>query len=127
MKLNKIECFAIWSEDPHKLAGWYKKVFDLDESMRLNDPDDTGVGFDIGGMLLWFGYHSEIKGQSKDPLRFIIEFAVDDLAEVYKRLKDVDAPISREPSYAKSISLWCITASDPDGNTIQFLNPEYKA
>ena len=126
MKIEKIECFTIWSEDPFKLADWYKKVFDLKESLTMNEPDDTGIGFDIGGMLLWLGYHSEVKGKSKDPFRFIIEFMVDDLDETYKRLKNVDALIIREPSFSPTVSLWIITAHDPDGNTIQFMNKEYK-
>lgn len=125
MKLQKIECFAIWSEDPERLASWYKQTFDLEESLRLNEADDTGVGFEIGGMLLWFGYHSEVKGTSKDPRRFIIEILVDDLKEVYGRLQKAGARIVREPSYAKSIDLWVVTAEDLDGNTIQFLSKEY--
>ena len=65
--LGKLDCIAIWSEDPNKLASWYKKVFELEESLRLDEPDDMGIGFDAGGILLWFGYHSEIKGVIKTP------------------------------------------------------------
>lgn len=118
--IGKLECLAIWSEDPHKLADWYKNVFELEESLRLNDPDDTGIGFDVGGVLLWFGYHSEIKGVNRDPLRHILEFKVDDLDKVYEALRKADTVIVREPSYASSIDADVLTAQDPEGNTLQF-------
>jgi predicted enzyme related to lactoylglutathione lyase len=118
--IGKLDCLAIWSENPDKLAKWYQDVFGLEESLRLNEPDDTGVGFDVNGLLLWFGYHSEISGNNKDPLRYILEFKVDDLDVVYKALQSANAPIIREPSYAPSINSDVLTAQDPEGNTIQF-------
>jgi predicted enzyme related to lactoylglutathione lyase len=118
--LGKLDCVAIWSEDPNKLAKWYQDVFKLEESMRLNDPDDTGVGFNAGGVLLWFGYHSEITGTNKDPLRHILEFKVDNLNEINDALNAAGAKMIREKSYAKSINADVITAQDPEGNTLQF-------
>jgi predicted enzyme related to lactoylglutathione lyase len=118
--LGKLDCLAIWSENPDKLAKWYQKVFNLRESLRLNEPDDTGIGFDVNGMLLWFGFHSEIKGTNKDPFRHILEFKVEDLHKINKALKRANAKIIRELSYAPSINSDVITAQDPEGNTIQF-------
>lgn len=120
MMIGKLDCLAIWSENPHRLAKWYQDVFELKETLRLDAPDDTGVGFDVGGILLWFGYHSDVKGLNKDPLRHILEFKVDNLEKVYEALNKANASIIREPSYAESIHADVVTAQDPEGNTIQF-------
>lgn len=124
--IQKLECLAIWSENPHKLAKWYQDTFDLMETLRLDEPDDTGVGFEFGELLLWFGFHSEVHGKNKDPFRMILEFKVKDLKEIYQRLKKVKATIIRQPSYANSIKCWIITAHDPEGNTIQFFSDTYE-
>lgn len=126
MKVEKLECLSIWSEDPEALAQWYLKLFGEKESLRLNEPDDTGVGFEINGLLLWFGFHSEVSGKSKDPFRYILEFRVDDLNEMYTRLNEMGAQIIREPEYAKTVDCYVLTASDKDGNTIQFLSNKYQ-
>jgi len=118
--IGKLDCIAIWSQDPHKLASWYQSTFELTESLRLSEPDDTGIGFDAGGILLWFGKSSKIQGTNKDPLRHILEFKVEDLDKVEVALKNVQATIIREKSYASSINADVITAQDPEGNTIQF-------
>ncbi len=118
--LGKLDCLAIWSENPNKLAKWYQDTFELEESLRLNESDDTGIGFDINGLLLWFGYHSEIKGNNKDPIRHILEFKVENLEQINSALKKANAKIIRELSYAPSINSDVITAQDPEGNTIQF-------
>ena len=125
MKVQKLECLAIWSENPEALAKWYLDLFGEKESLRLSEPDDTGLGFEIGELLLWFGYHSEVKGKSKDPFRYILEFRVDDLNEMYTRLKQMNAPIIRTPEFAKTVDCYVLTASDIDGNTIQFLGNSY--
>jgi hypothetical protein len=125
MKVEKLECLSIWSENPEALAQWYFKLFNEKETLRLNEPDDTGVGFEVNGLLMWFGYHSEVKGQSKDPFRYILEFRVDDLNEMYKRLQAVNSTIIRKPEYAKTVECYVVTASDLDGNTIQFLGNTY--
>jgi catechol 2,3-dioxygenase-like lactoylglutathione lyase family enzyme len=118
--IGKLDCLAIWSEDPHRLASWYKEVFGLEESLRLDEADDTGVGFDVDGILLWFGYHSKIKGINKDPLRHILEFKEEDMDKIDKALKKAKAKIIRELSCAPSINADVITAQDPEENTIQF-------
>jgi uncharacterized glyoxalase superfamily protein PhnB len=125
MKVEKLECLSIWSENPEALAQWYFKLFNEKESLRLNEPDDTGVGFEVNGLLIWFGFHSEVTGKSKDPFRYILEFRVDDLNAMYNRLKEMNAEIIREPEFAKTVDCYVITAADIDGNTIQFLGNSY--
>jgi predicted enzyme related to lactoylglutathione lyase len=127
MKVEKLECLDIWTENPDKLANWYFDLFNEKESLRLNEPDDTGVGFELGGLLIWFGYHSEVKGKSKDPFRFILEFRVDDLNEMYRRVQQVNAPIIRQPEKVEIMNCYVMTISDPDGNTIQFLGDKFEA
>lgn len=125
MKVERLECLSIWSEDPEKLGQWYLQLFGEKESLRLNEPDDTGFGFEVGGLLLWFGFHSEVKGNSKDPYRYILEFRVDDLKSIYNKLLKMKAPIIRKPEFVKTVDCYVVTASDIDGNTIQFLGNEY--
>lgn len=126
MKVSKLECLAIWSENPEALANWYFDLFGEKETLRLNEKDDTGVGFELDNLLIWFGYHSEVQGKSKDPYRYILEFRVDDLNEMYDRLKKAKSKILREPEFVSTVNCYVLTASDFDGNTVQFLSDNYK-
>src|SRR5579862_7556669 len=57
--IKDISAILIWSEDYQKLADWYKDKLELNVSHELNHPDDTGVAFKVGNMLLWIGQHSQ--------------------------------------------------------------------
>lgn len=118
---QKISTILIWSEDYERLAAWYKDVFNIHEIERIDHPDDTGILFEFpdGQPWLWFGKHSEIHGQNKDPLRIMFNINVDSVDKTYEYLKSKGVKFIAKPFKAPTFDKWFVTFSDPDGNTIQ--------
>ncbi len=125
MHFQKISCILIWSENYRRLADWYKDVFDFEISGSLDHPQDTGIEFTLpnGGPWLWIGKHSQIKGESKDPLRIMFNIDVDSIDETYQHLCKHKIKIIAKPFKAPTFDLWFITFSDPDGNVVQCIGP----
>lgn len=124
MFIQKIECIDVWSEDYERLAKWYEEVLELTPVQKLNLPDDTGVVFDISGIFLYIGKHSEVRGKSKDPKRIMLEFRVESVSKVYKKLSHLGVEFIRKPEMASTGDMHVATVLDPDGNVIQFIGGE---
>lgn len=122
---QKISLILIWSEDFRKLAEWYKDVFDLKVTDELNHPQDTGIllAFPQGDCRIWIGQHSEIKGQSKDPLRIMFNINVDSIDKAYDHLLAKKVKIVATPFKAPTFDKYFVTFSDLDGNTGQLIGP----
>src|SRR5256885_1065603 len=84
--MKNISAVLIWSEDYRALADWYREKLGLTVSSELNHPDDTGVAFQVGNVLLWIGKHSQVKGLNKDIHRHMFNFDVDSVSETYTTL-----------------------------------------
>ena len=86
MKVEKLDSFMIWSEDPKKLAQWYIDTFDFELRSELHLPDDTGYDLKVANenIILWIGYHDKVHGKNKDPYRIMIGFIVDDEHKAYE-------------------------------------------
>jgi predicted enzyme related to lactoylglutathione lyase len=73
-------------------------------------------------LRLTISVHPEIDGPSREPLRIMINLAVDDIDEVAARLEargvDFTRPPETEPWDGR-----IATFHDPDGNTLQLLQP----
>ena len=123
---QKISTILIWSEDYHKLAVWYKDVFNLKTVEQLDHPKDTGIllGFPDGQPWLWVGQHDQINGKNKDPLRTMFNISVDSVTQAYTYLKEKGVTIIAEPFKAPTMEKWFATFSDPDGNTVQIIGKQ---
>ena len=78
------------------------------------------VNFQLGAERLTIGVHPSVSGISQDPLRIMINLAVEDIDRVHERLVSEGVPCMRPPS----VEPWggrVASYSDPDGNTIQLL------
>ena len=78
------------------------------------------VNFDWGGVRLSIGVHDRVTGQSRDPLRVMINLAVDDIRAVHARLAGLGVVFTRPPEQED----WggqVATFLDPDGNVVQFM------
>lgn len=78
------------------------------------------VDFEWGEMRLTIVVHKEVEGASRDPLRVMINFAVDDIEAAHRRLGDAGVAFTRPPEREPWGGL-IATFHDPDGNTLQLL------
>lgn len=120
MLIKNIGAILLWSENWRELANWYKDVLELEVESELSLPDDTGVNFIVNGTYFWVGYHDQVKGMSKDKFRIMIGFDVDNLDELYEKLKSRNVDFILPPSISPTKDFKVATAEDPEGNIIQF-------
>ncbi|MDF1595448.1 MAG: VOC family protein [Acidimicrobiia bacterium] len=108
----------IWTESSRfaTLANFYEHTLGLEPATRRPDH----VSFEFGAFRLTIGVHDEVWGRATDPLRLMINLAVEDIAESFMRLQKLGVPFTRPPE-SESWGGRIATLSDPDGNTIQLL------
>ena len=119
--VNDISAILIWSQDYRALADWYKEKLDLKVLKELDHPEDTGVGFQVGNVLLWIGQHSEVKGKNKDIHRHMFNFTVDSVGETYKKLIARDVRFFAKPFKAPTMDRYFATFYDLDDNLVQLI------
>ncbi len=78
------------------------------------------VDFEWGGLRLTIAVHEAIGGPARDPLRVMINFAVEDIEAEHVRLREAGVAFSRPPGREPWGGL-VATFADPDGNTLQLL------
>ena len=66
--------------------------------------------------------HAEVQGDARDPLRVMLNLGVDDIHAAAARLRDRGVQFARPPEQ-EPWGGWIATFHDPDGNTIQLLQP----
>ena len=81
---------------------------------------DGHVDFEWGGLRLTIAVHHDVGGPARDPLRVMINFAVEDIEAEYARLREAGVAFSRPPGREPWGGL-VATFADPDGNTLQLL------
>ena len=107
---------VIWTEDLDRLLGFYRDTLGLaPHSVR---PDF--VAFKWGDMRLSIGHHSEVRGQTAEPHRIMVNLGVRNIRETYETLKARGVRFTRPPE-KEHWGGWVSTFSDPDGNTLQLL------
>jgi predicted enzyme related to lactoylglutathione lyase len=121
MDTGRIEGLAgvlIWTaaERFEAMARFYRDRLGL--VPRTSKPDF--INFDWAGVRLSIGVHDRVTGQSQDPLRIMVNFAVDDVGAVYARLTRDGVAFIRPPE-AEAWGGDVATFADPDGNTLQLM------
>jgi len=126
MKFQKISTILIWSENYKKLADWYQKTFNIKIVESLDHPKDTGILFEFpdGGVWLWIGQHSEIKGKNTDPCRIMFNINVYSVEKAYTDLISKQVRFLAKPFKAPTMNKYFATLYDPDGNLIQLIGPK---
>lgn len=110
------------SENPKKLADFYKKVLQKEPDMVEED----WYGFSCGSCFLSIGMHDKVKGQSTNPERTIINFETKEVKEEFERIKAIGATVIKEPysmGDEEHGEAWIATLADPDGNYFQLMTP----
>src|SRR5690348_7650149 len=83
----------IFSENPKKLAEFYKKVFEKDPDWEAN----SYFGFTVGKLFFSIGPHDKVKGKSKNPERIMINFDTEDVEGEFKRIEKLGAKVIAKP------------------------------
>lgn len=123
----------IWSENPDELMKFYRDVLTLKLTEKVDIKAKDGIAADYGYEFIltekndyvWIGYHSEIKGKSKEPVRVMHNLYTDDVQLWYEKVKAAGCKILCEPTktpFYKPERPWYVsTFLDPDGNAWQFM------
>ncbi len=118
LNLNSI---MIGTDDLNKMGEFYTKLFDKEPDMK----DETYWGWQVGSCFLTIGEHSEVKGESKEPQRILLNIESKEVKEEFERIKDIPGlRIIKEPYEMEGWEGgWIATLADPDGNYFQLMTP----
>jgi predicted enzyme related to lactoylglutathione lyase len=110
----------IWTDNFERLMAFYRDRLGL-------EPEFEGEGFvmfrSASGGQLGLGLHSEVSGQSKEPLRVMVNFLVADVHEEFERMRARGVTFIKEPEVDPADGFTIATIVDPDGNTLQLFEP----
>lgn len=117
LDLNSI---LVFSEDPKKLAEFYKKIFQKDP-----DWSEGGYyGFMAGKSFITFGPHDKVKGKSANPERIMFNLETKDVEGEFARIKKTGAAVVAEPyNPMEEGEMLIATFADPDNNYFQLVTP----
>lgn len=110
----------IWTANTERLATFYRDVLDMEPVSQR----DGFMAFQFGDLRLTITDHSEVKGEAKDPLRIMVNLAVDDIHSAYQRLREKGVEFLREPE-KEHWGGYVATFKDPDGNVLQLLQQPF--
>jgi predicted enzyme related to lactoylglutathione lyase len=71
-----------------------------------------------GDVRVTISVHDGVSGRAVEPLRTMVNFAVDDVQAVHARLVRAGVPVHRAPEQ-EPWGGWVCTFEDPDGNVVQ--------
>ncbi len=84
--------------------------------------DGNWCGWEISGTYLMLSTHSEMKGETKDPGRIMLNLSTNKVKEEFERIKKIKGvKVIKEP-YEMG-GMWIATLADPDGNYFQLMPP----
>jgi predicted enzyme related to lactoylglutathione lyase len=109
----------IWTEPERfeAMAAFYRDCLGL--TPRTSKPDF--INFEWAGVRLSVSIHDRVRGASRDPLRIMVNLAVDDIHAVHARLVAAGVVFVRPPE-REDWGGQVATFSDPDGNVIQLMH-----
>lgn len=118
---KKFSDVIIWSQDYKKLAKWYQEKLGLKKIGEVDHPEDMCIGFQIGDVELWVGYHNKVKGKNKDKYRIMQNLAVDSVTATYGKLSKRGVKFLAKPFKAPTFDKYFATFEDLDGNILQLI------
>jgi predicted enzyme related to lactoylglutathione lyase len=107
----------IGSAQPEVLGEFYARVLDRPSDMK----EEGWYGWHLGAVWLSIGEHSEVKGQTQEPQRVILNFETKEVKEEFDRIKAAGATVVKDPYEIEG--MWIATFADPDGNYFQLMSP----
>ncbi|NNC75028.1 MAG: hypothetical protein HKN93_05895 [Acidimicrobiia bacterium] len=118
--VGPINGVIIWTtvERHDAMASFYR------DTLGLNPRSDREgfINFEWGDFRLTISCHSQVEGRASDPLRVMVNLATEDIHADHSRLLERGVAFSRPPEQ-EPWGGWIATFNDPDGNTLQLLQP----
>lgn len=118
---KNISDVIIWSEHYKELAKWYQEKLNLQKIGEVDHPLDKCIGFRIGSVELWVGFHDRVKGKNKDKYRIMHNMEVDSVSESYEYLLKKGVKFIAKPFKAPTFDKYFATFEDLDGNILQLI------
>lgn len=118
---KNISDVIIWSEHYKELAKWYQEKLNLQKIGEVDHPLDKCIGFRIGSVELWVGFHDRVKGKNKDKYRIMHNIEVDSVSESYEYLFKKGVKFIAKPFKAPTFDKYFATFEDLDGNILQLI------
>jgi predicted enzyme related to lactoylglutathione lyase len=117
-RIQGIAGVLIWTDAERfeTMARFYRDRLGL--TPRTSKPDF--INFDWGGVRLSVGVHDRVQGASRDPLRIMVNLAVDDIRGAHSRLAGAGVVFTRPPE-REDWGGQVATFQDPDGNLLQLM------
>lgn len=110
----------VFSEDPRKLADFYKKVFQKEPAWQ----ESGYYGFKVGAGFVTFGPHDKVQGRNANPERILFNFETKDVKGEFERIRKLGASVVAEPyNPMEDEKAMIATFSDPDNNYFQLITP----
>ena len=114
-----IDYFAgviIWTDNLTPMLRFYRDVLQL----SVHSIHEDFAAFEVGGIRLSVGLHSQVHGAARDRARVMVNLGVEDIQASYSTLTGRGVEFIRPPE-REHWGGWVATFSDPDGNLIQLL------
>jgi predicted enzyme related to lactoylglutathione lyase len=105
-----------WTDNLAEMVTFYRYALGMD--VHSVHPDFAA--FELGGIRISVGTHSEVSGPSVEGLRVMVNLGVHDIFGTYETLKSRGVIFIRAPE-REDWGGWVATFSDPDGNLLQLL------
>jgi predicted enzyme related to lactoylglutathione lyase len=115
--MMKLAAIHIGTDQPEKLAAFYKQVLNMDPVWS-----SQGVtGFMVGEVILEITAHDQVSGQNQTPARVFFDLMVDDARTEFARIQALGATVIQEPyDHVDEETQFTVgTLADPDGNYFQ--------
>ena len=118
---KNISDVIIWSQDYKKLAKWYEEKLELKKIGEVNHPQDMCIGYRVGEVELWIGFHDKVKGKNKEKYRIMHNLAVDSVSKAYELLRNKSVKFIAKPFKAPTFDKYFATFKDLDGKIMQLI------
>lgn len=122
--IKGFESILLFSQSAKKLAAFYRDVVGLKVTFEavMGEHDEEMYEFALkkGAPALNIIDHSQVKGKSKDPNRFIFNLEVDDIKKEVARLAKSGATLIKDTYHVESYG-YVATFADIDGNLFQLV------
>ena len=101
------------------MADFYQKVFGTKPEWE----DGDWTGFQAGHCHVAIGPHDQIKGDSKEPARIMLNLETKNVKGEFARIKKLGAKVIKAPYKMAGMDMDIATLGDPDGNYFQLMSP----
>ncbi len=118
--IRKLDGVLLSTSNSTKLADFYKDVVGIKCTNVWEMGEKGETVYEFASVQLYINPHSKVKGKSKDPSRYMLNFEVDDIEKEVKRLKKAKVKMVQDIYHIEGYGL-IATFADVDGNYFQLV------